>query len=124
MYYWDNHPPLYYYWLKLFGTLFGFSVPVFHLASLVPFVIGLVLALTVVRKRFGMLPVAFFLTISGLGQACLEYNLEVRMYALAFYASWAVSIALTGLLQTAAGRPGLEWCCGHWLRHIRIIMHW
>ena len=84
MYYWDNHPPLYYYWLKLFGTLFGFSVPVFHLASLVPFVIGLVLALTVVRKRFGMLPVAFFLTISGLGQACLEYNLEVRMYALAF----------------------------------------
>ena len=31
--------------------------------------IGLVLALTVVRKRFGMLPVAFFLTTSGLGLA-------------------------------------------------------
>ena len=84
MYYWENHPPLYYYWLKLFGTLFGFSVPVFHLASLVPFVIGLVLALTVVRKHFGMLPATFFVMISGLGQACLEYNLEVRMYALAF----------------------------------------
>ena len=84
MYYWENHPPLYYYWLKLFGTLFGFRVPVFHLASLVPFVIGLILALTVVRKHFGMLPAAFFVMISGLGQACLEYNLEVRMYALAF----------------------------------------
>lgn len=84
MYYWENHPPLYYYWLKLFGTLFGFSVPVFHLASLVPFVIGLILALTVVRKHFGMLPATFFVMISGLGQACLEYNLEVRMYALAF----------------------------------------
>lgn len=84
LYYWDNHPPLYYYWLKLFGTLFGFTVPVFHLASLVPFVIGIVLALTFVRKHFGMLPAAFFVMISGLGQACLEYNLEVRMYALAF----------------------------------------
>lgn len=84
LYYWDNHPPLYYYWLKLFGTLFGFSVPVFHLASLVPFAIGIVLALTVIRKHFGMLPATFFVMISGLGQACLEYNLEVRMYALAF----------------------------------------
>lgn len=84
LYYWDNHPPLYYYWLKLFGTVFGYKVPVFHLASLVPFVIGIVLALTVVRKHFGMLPAAFFIMVSGLGQACLEYNLEVRMYALAF----------------------------------------
>ena len=84
LYYCDNHPPLYYYWLKLFGTLFGYKVPVFHLASLVPFVIGIVLALTVVRKHFGLLPATFFVMISGLGQACLEYNLEVRMYALAF----------------------------------------
>ena len=84
LYYWDNHPPLYYYWLKLFGTLFGYKVPVFHLASLVPFVIGIVLALTVMRKHFGVLPAAFFVMVSGLGQACLEYNLEVRMYALAF----------------------------------------
>lgn len=84
LYYWDNHPPLYYYWLKLFGTLFGFTVPVFHLASLVPFAIGIVLAVTVFRKRFGMLPTAFFIMISGLGASCLEYNLEVRMYALAF----------------------------------------
>ena len=56
----------------------------FHLASLVPFLIGIVLALTVVRKHFGMLPAVFFVMVSGLGQACLEYNLEVRMYALAF----------------------------------------
>ena len=84
LYYWDNHPPLYYYWLKLFGTLFGFTVPVFHLASLVPFVTGILLAMTFLRKHFGTLPTAFFIMISGLGAACLEYNVEVRMYALAF----------------------------------------
>lgn len=84
LYYWDNHPPLYYYWLKLFGTMLGFTIPVFHLASLVPFMMGIMLALTVIRKRFGMLSAAFFVMISGLGASCLEYNLEVRMYALAF----------------------------------------
>lgn len=85
MYYWDNHPPLYYYWLKLFGELFGYTVPVYHLASLVPFAAGILLALFPFRKRYGTVPAVFFMVISGLGAACLEYNLEVRMYALAFF---------------------------------------
>lgn len=85
MYYWDNHPPLYYYWLKLFGELFGFTVPVYHLASLVPFGAGILLAVFWLRKRYGNIPAAFFIVISGLGAACLEYNLEIRMYALAFF---------------------------------------
>lgn len=86
LYYWDSHPPLYYYWLKLFGELFGYTVPVYHLASLVPFGAGLVMAVTFFRKRFGNIPAAFFVMISGLASSCLEYNLEVRMYALAFLA--------------------------------------
>lgn len=85
MYYWDNHPPLHYYWLKLFGELFGYTVPVFHLASLVPFAAGILLALFWFRKRYGNVPAAFFIVISGLGASCLEYNLEIRMYALAFF---------------------------------------
>lgn len=84
LYYWDNHPPLHYYWLKLFGGLFGHTVPVYHLASLVPFMLGQLLAVTAFRKRFGNIPAAFFVVISGLGYFCLEYNLEVRMYSLAF----------------------------------------
>lgn len=85
LYYRDNHPPLYYYWLKLFGELFGFSVPVCHLASIVPFVGGILLALFLLRKKFGNIPTAFFIVISGMGAACLQYNLEIRMYALAFF---------------------------------------
>nr|MDE6926038.1 hypothetical protein [Acetatifactor sp.] len=74
LYYWDCHPPLYYYWLKLFGDLFGHTAPVFHLASLVPFVAGILWALTFFRKKYGNVPAAFFIMISGLGAACLEYN--------------------------------------------------
>lgn len=84
LYYWDNHPPLHYLWIKLFGDIFGHSVPIYHLASLVPFVIGIILAVTVIRKKFGNIPAAFFVIISGLGASCLEYNLEIRMYSLAF----------------------------------------
>ena len=85
MYYWDSHPPLYYIWLKLWGDLFGFSVPLCHLASMVPFVMGILLALLCFRKKFGAVPAAFFVVLSGLGIFCLQYNLEIRMYALTFF---------------------------------------
>lgn len=84
LYYCDNHPPLHYMWTKLFGDIFGHTVLVYHLAALVPFIIGIILAVTFFRKRFGNLPAAFFIVISGLGAFCLEYNMEIRMYSLAF----------------------------------------
>lgn len=84
LYYWDNHPPLHYYWTKLFGEILGHTVPVYHLAALVPFIGGIVLAVTLFRKHFGNVSAAFFVIISGLGAACIEYNLEIRMYSLAF----------------------------------------
>lgn len=80
----ENHPPLYYYWIKLWVMLFGESGPVFHMASVTLFAIGIALAITLVRKRYGKLPTAFFLVISGLSASCLEYNVEIRMYAMAF----------------------------------------
>lgn len=85
LYFWDNHPPLYYYWLKLWGELFGFSIPVCHLASIVPFVLGILFALFPFRKKFGSVPAAFFMILSGLSVFTLQYNLEIRMYALAFF---------------------------------------
>lgn len=85
MYYWDSHPPLYYIWLKLWGDLFGFSIPMCHLASIAPFLAGILLALFCFRKKFGAVPAAFFIVLSGLGKFCLQYNLEIRMYALTFF---------------------------------------
>lgn len=84
LYFWDNHPPLHYYWLKLFGELFGHTGPVYHLASLTPFLFGMVLALFFLRRHFGDLPTAFFIVITGAASSCLQYNQEIRMYSLAF----------------------------------------
>lgn len=80
----ENHPPLHFLWLKAFAELFGYNIPVYHFASFVPFCIGIIGAVTLLRKRYGNLPAAFFVMISGLAAPCLEYNMEIRMYALAF----------------------------------------
>lgn len=84
VYYWDSHPPLYYYWLRLLADIFGYSTPVYHFAALIPFTVGVVIALFPIRKKFGHIPAAFFIMISGLAAPCVEYNLEIRMYALLF----------------------------------------
>lgn len=84
MWFWDNHPPLYYFWLKLMITLFGNVGPVYHLSSIIPFALGILFAVTLFRKHFGKIPTAFFVIISGMASSCLAYNQEVRMYELAF----------------------------------------
>lgn len=80
----ENHPPLYYLWLKLFAEIFGYSGPVYHFASYVPFAIGIIIAVTAVRKHIGKMPAAFFVIISGLSASCVQFNMEIRMYELAF----------------------------------------
>lgn len=82
----DPHPPLYYLWLKLCVQLLGHTGWVYHLASLIPVILGIVLAVTVVRKRYGAMPSAVFVIVSGLSAISMEYNLEIRMYSLAFVA--------------------------------------
>lgn len=81
----EPHPPLYYFWLKLWTSIIGYSCVTFHFASFIVFVIGILLAITLIKKYYGKIPAAIYVTISGLSAACVEYNVEVRMYALAFF---------------------------------------
>lgn len=84
LYFWDNHPPLSYFWQKIFGDLLGHTGWVYHLSSLTAFYIGIFLALGFMKRQFGNIPTAFFIVFSGMTATCLQYNLEIRMYALAF----------------------------------------
>lgn len=84
VYYLDSHPPLYYYWLRLLADIFGYNTTVYHFSALIPFIAGILIAIFLFNKKFGQIPTAFFITISGLSAVCAEYNLEIRMYALLF----------------------------------------
>lgn len=85
VFYLDSHPPLYYYFLKLVTLILGNSTVAYHMASLIPFTLGILVILFVVRKHFGNITSAFFIAISGLAAANVEYNLEIRMYSLVFF---------------------------------------
>ena len=52
----DVHPPLYYFFTQILYHIFGNHGYTYHLSALIPYGIILVLACTVVRKWFGMIP--------------------------------------------------------------------
>lgn len=85
LHFWDCHPPLHYLWLRLWVNLLGEAGWVYHLASLIPFFAGILAAVTLIKKHFGNIAAAFFVIVSGMAAPCVEYNLEVRMYSLAFF---------------------------------------
>lgn len=110
----ENHPPLHFLWLKAFAELFGYTIPVYHFASFVPFCVGIVLAVTLLRKRYGNIPAAFFVILSGLSAPCVEYNMEIRMYALAFLGVAGCYYCVSRILSVnrAAGWIGMVfWAC-------------
>ena len=97
VYYWENHPPLYYFYLKIWTLILGDRTWVLHLASVVPFAGGIVLAMTYVRKHLGAIPAVSYALFTGLSATCAEYNQEIRMYELCFlfmllaaYFAWRV----------------------------------
>ena len=92
----DVHPPLYYVILKVFCHFFSQSGPALHAASLLPYLIVLILALTVIRRWFGRSTAFLFVTFMSLLQCTLRYNVEIRMY------SWVVLFVLTAYLSLYA----------------------
>lgn len=84
-FYLDSHPPLYYYWLRIFLDLFGKNTWAFHLASVIPYILGIVVVLCVYTKKLGLFPSLFFVLIASLSESCIQYNLEIRMYSLVFF---------------------------------------
>lgn len=77
----DVHPPLYYLFAKVFYVLFGNQGWAFHLLSLIPCAIIMVLAMTIFWKEFGKETAVILITLIGLSDNAVQYNVEVRMYS-------------------------------------------
>ena len=87
----DVHPPLYYWYLKLFHDIGKVLVPaassivLCKLASMLPFVGIFVYTLTAIRKNFGLhVAVLFWFLIMTMPQIS-NYTVEIRMYSLALF---------------------------------------
>lgn len=79
----DVHPPLFYLLAQLLYHIFGNHGFTYHLSALLPYGILLILSCTVIKKWFGVIPSAIFITMMSVSQAAVTYNVEVRMYSLA-----------------------------------------
>ena len=87
----DVHPPMYYWYLKLFHDIGSFMFPsvsaiiLCKMASVLPFIGIYVYAFTLVRKRFGIKVMGLFLFLIVTMPQISNYTVEIRMYALALF---------------------------------------
>lgn len=78
----DVHPPLYYFFTQILYFILGDHGYTYHLSAVIPYGILLLLACTVIRRWFGMIPAVVVITLSSLTSSALIYNVEARMYSL------------------------------------------
>lgn len=87
----DVHPPLYYWYLKLFHDIGKVLVPaassivLCKLASMLPFVGIFVYTLTAIRKNFGLHVAGLFWFLVMTMPQISNYTVEIRMYSLALF---------------------------------------
>ena len=93
----DVHPPLYYFILQIFYKIMGESGLMYHMVSLIPYGLLMIFAMTVVRKRFGIIATLIYSSFASITSTALLYNNQVRMYSwsaffvlLAFYYAYRI----------------------------------
>lgn len=79
----DVHPPLYYFIAKIFTIIFGYSVPVVKMASILPVIISMLFiwlkCKKIFPKNYATITIVFDLLI-GFMPAAFVHNTELRMY--------------------------------------------
>ena len=81
----DTLPPLYNILLKLMTDVFGYSVPVMKITSVIPMIATLFVGARVVRKRFGFFTALLFIMCLTFMPLMMYYGVEIRMYSLGFF---------------------------------------
>ena len=91
---WDksSSPPLYYVSLYIFSSIVGHNVFVYQLFSFIPFVLILIVSLTIIKKEFGFYVSLTFMILSSFLFSSIVYVTEIRAY------EWAAFFVLMSFL--------------------------
>lgn len=76
----DSNPPFYYIILKGFCSVLGYQPFVYGFTSFFPYLVIMILSITVVRKRFGIAPAAMVMLFASILEQPQYYITEVRSY--------------------------------------------
>lgn len=88
----DTLPPLYNIILKLSTDIFGYTIPVMKLTSVMPMIFTMILSATIVRKRHGFITSSLFTLALISMPNLLFFGVEIRMYSLGFFFATASGI--------------------------------
>lgn len=88
----DTLPPLYNIYLKIMTDIFGYTIPVMKLASVIPMILTMLLSVTVVRKRHGNKVSSIFTAALFSMPYLMYFGVEIRMYSLGFFFATASGI--------------------------------
>lgn len=79
----DVHPPLYYYWVKIFRCFFGDNIQAYKIASIIPMLALFVFGATKIRSLFGDAVSFFFILFLACVPCSMEFAVQIRMYTMA-----------------------------------------
>lgn len=94
----DTLPPLYNIYLKTMTVIFGYSIPVMKISSVIPMILTLILGMTTVRRRFGLKTAILFDLAVTFMPLMLYFGVEIRMYSLGFFFATASGVYAYELL--------------------------
>lgn len=109
----DAHPPLYYLYLKAWGTVFGWSEFSLRMSSALPGALTVGLMIAILRRLFTAKTALASAPFLVLAPFLMRYNYEIRMYALVCF----IGILATWLLLKARDSKSNIW----WLGYAAII---
>ena len=127
----DVHPPLYYYLLKGWTSIFGDSVAAYRSLSVVLGVVALVLIYCLVKKLFGRKAASLATFLVAISPMFVRYGTETRMYMLVVTIAVAATLVFHKLLHSTKKRwavlYGLLICLGMWTHYFTAVVwlsHW
>ncbi len=99
-----GHVPFHYVFIWLCCKLFGESGLVYHLSGFIPYVITVIIMVTVVRKWFGNKATIILITFSTLLGCAVTYNLEIRMYTWCQLFTFLTYLMAYGIYKTGKNK--------------------
>ena len=84
----DVHPPLYYFIVKFFTIILGYSVPAAKIASITPVILTMLLIIFILDKQLDQKHFTgtfFCLLLLGTAPCSISMNIELRMYTWAMF---------------------------------------
>ena len=106
----DTLPPLYNILLKLMTLIFGYSVPVMKITSVIPMIMTLYIGATVVRRRFGVRTALLFMMFITFMPLMLYFGVEIRMYSLGFFFATGSFIYAYEAAKTSSVKDHVLFC--------------